>query len=189
MRFPEFPLSSTDDKLSFRPHIDHVCRKLSQLKCAIRHLAQFLPTELVPQIYYAYIFPHIKYGLEVYGTCSKTNLKVLQVQQNKLLKILSHRNARENTKQMYDELKLLNCESLHKLFISLFVHKQVNNKLPTIFNEYYQQRGAITSRTTRQSKELDVEGARINAGQCTIKYKGAKIWNDLPKNITEKKLK
>jgi hypothetical protein len=174
-----------DEKLSWRYHIDHVSKKLSQLTGAFYHLSKFLPYESVCDIYYAYIFPHIKYGIEVYGTCSKTLLNVLQVQQNKLLKILCKRNIRDSATALHQELGLLSCQNVNEQFTLLFVFKQRNNLLPNIFMDYYKLVGDVNVRSSRQSNLIFVLRHRLQAGALSMKIYGAQHWNDVPIELRE----
>jgi hypothetical protein len=77
-----------DEKLNWKYNIAHICSKLNQLSGAFRYLADYIKPDNIRQIYYAYVFPYIKYGIEVYGSCDQSILKPLQTAQNKLLKIL-----------------------------------------------------------------------------------------------------
>ena len=42
---------------------------------------------MMRQLYYAFIYSRIKYGIELYGISSASNMNKVQVIQNKLLKI------------------------------------------------------------------------------------------------------
>jgi hypothetical protein len=80
-----------DDKLNWKCHINCINSKLSQLTGAFRYLASYIKPANAKQIYYAYVFPYIKYGIEVYGTCDPSIMKSLQISQNKSLKLLTNR--------------------------------------------------------------------------------------------------
>jgi hypothetical protein len=172
-----------DEKLSWKYHIDYVAKKLSQLTGVFYHLSRFIPVELVSQIYYAYVFPYIKYGIEVYGSCSKTALNIIQVKQSKLLKIVCKRDMRDSSTALHQELKLLNCQSIHELFTLIFVYKQQNKLLPDIFNNYFRLVGEVNERITRQQNNLYIPKSKLTQGTLTMKRHGAELWNDLPEEL------
>ena len=149
------------------------------------YLAKVLNKDCIRQVYYAYVFPYIKYGVELYGTCNDSLMKKLQTEQNKLLKILYAKGMRYSTNLLYTELKLLKCLDVHKLFVGVFVYKQQNRSLPKIFDNYYRQNSDICARSTRQSNELYTPLFRTKMGQKSLKYIGAKIWNSV-NEITRK---
>jgi len=126
-----------DENLNWTHHVEYVINKLVKLKGAFYYFANVVSNECIRQIYYAYVFPYIKYGIEVYGTCNESVMKRLQVEQNKLLKILYKKDRRYGTNKLYSEVKLLKCTDIHRFFIGIFVYKQQNKMLPIIFDNYF----------------------------------------------------
>jgi len=180
-----------DEKLNWQTHIDYICKKLNKLQGALHYLAQFLPEQLVTQVYNAYVLPHITYGIEVYGTCCKTTLKKLERIQNRMLKILCKKKYRDSATALYNNLKLMKCKYIYKCSTVMFVYKQMNNKLPAIFNGYFTEVCEYVARNTRQSKDLSLKKNRLQTmGDKTMKHKGATLWNKLPIDIrTENSVK
>jgi len=172
-----------DEKLSWSHHVEYICNKLVRLKGAFNYLADMLTEENIKQLYYAYVFPHVKYGIEIYGTCSDLLMKKLQTEQNKLLKILCRKNRRYPTNQLHSELKVLNCYDIHKLFIGVFVYKQQSNMLPAIFDTYFKLNSDVCMRTTRQSDDLYIPLCRTKTAQRSLKYIGAKLWNSIGDHV------
>ena len=158
-------------------------KKLTKLNGAFYHLSQFINKEFINQVYYAYIFPQIKYGIEVYGTSGKTLMSRLQIQQNKLLKILSRKQQRYSSTLLHSELGLLTCLNIHNLFVLIFVHKQRYNLLPDIFQQYYKLNRDTRNINTRQINDLYVPKMRTNTGVLALKCHGAKLWNNLDEEV------
>ena len=59
-----------------------------KLAWAFYYISEFINNDSVLNIYYAYIFPHIKYGIEIYSACPAYVMNLLQATQTRLLKIL-----------------------------------------------------------------------------------------------------
>ena len=57
--------------------------------------------------YYAYIYSKIKYGIEVYGTANATQIKKVQVKQNRALKVLFNKDFLTPTDSLHKELEVL----------------------------------------------------------------------------------
>ena len=64
-----------DDKFTWQNHIDHLCSKLIKLTHVFRAISRFIDQDMAIQLYYAFVHPHITYGIEVYGTMCKKYVK------------------------------------------------------------------------------------------------------------------
>ena len=53
-----------DDKLNWVPHFNSSINKLGKLKGAFHYISQYEDKPYLKQIYYAYEFPNIRYGIE-----------------------------------------------------------------------------------------------------------------------------
>ena len=174
---------SLDYKLNWENHINDVCKTLKKLTCVMHYLSQFIDDSHAHIVYNSYIFPHIKYGIELYGTAKKTRLRKVQIMQNRLVKILYKRSYMDSSKALLKEKNILNCKSLNQYFTLVFVYKQQNNLLPNIFQHFYQPISDTHSYETRQQGNLQMKSFRTDCGQTSISYYGAKLWNLLPVEI------
>ena len=173
-----------DEKLSWLHHVNIVCKKLSKLGYVFRILAKHINHNQICQLYYAYVYPHIYYGIEVFGTCNKTVMQTLQVAQNNILRIFLHTNRRYSATEMHNKLGLLKISDVFQTAVLSFVYKQRCRILPQVFNDYYH---VVSDRVTRSRKnnDLHIEFARTTCKMKSIKILGARLWNDLPSNIKE----
>jgi hypothetical protein len=176
-----------DENLTWTDHINFISNKLIKLSSALYYLSSFINMSHVRQIYFSYIFPYVKYGIEIYGRCPNYNMKRIQITQNRLLKILCHRKKTDSATALHQELKLLTIVQIRDLFTSIFVYKQQNNLLPNIFASYYKRNDELCLRTTRQSENIHLPKYRTSIGQNALKYRGAKLWNSLPENVKSSK--
>ena len=172
-----------DEHLNWKKHVEYILSKLVKLEGAFYYLASIIDQNHIKQLYYAYIFPYIRYGIEIFGVCDLTTMKKLQVKQNKLLKILCQKNRLYSTNELHEELNILKCVDVHKFFTSIFVYKQQKGTLPIVFQHYYTQNHNVCSRSTRQSNDIYVPRFRTLGGQKSLRYVGAKLWNTLNNNI------
>ena len=65
------------------------------------------------------------------------------------------------------------------------VYKCINNLTPDYLRERFKQRSEIHQRNTRQKSELTLPKCRLAAGQRAFAFRGAKIFNSLPKFIRD----
>ena len=72
-----------DDNLTWEPHINNICSALVRYYSIFYNIRNSITSDIARAIYYACIFPHISYAIEIYGTANDTLMSKLQVQQNK----------------------------------------------------------------------------------------------------------
>ena len=68
----------------------------------------------VGQLYDAFLYSKINYGLEVYGNTSSRIISQLQVMQNKLLKYVTRVDIRTITNLLHTSLDIIKMEHKHK---------------------------------------------------------------------------
>ena len=77
-----------DNKLCFKQHIDHFCKKLARLKGVFLAGNVFSRTFLF-RFYQIYAKPFISYGILVYGCASKTSLIKILSNQKRILRTIA----------------------------------------------------------------------------------------------------
>ncbi len=63
------------------------------------------------------------------------------------------------------------------------VYKQRNNLLPDVFDGYFKPTNEIHNLQTRNAHKLSLIRVKNNYGKSTLKYQGAKMYNELPNDI------
>ena len=56
--------------------------------------------------------------------------------------------------------------------------------LPVIFANYFTVRNEVHTVNTRNSTKLNLMKVKTNYGKNTLKYTGAKLYNNLPRSFT-----
>ena len=92
-----FPETSTkylgiilDKNLNLAEHLQYVSEKVSSIAGGIiyRQL-HYLTPKLLKQVYYSIAYPHLQYAITSWGKAPQTYINKAQVQQNRLIRILS----------------------------------------------------------------------------------------------------
>jgi len=178
-----------DNELKWNKHIDNIYHKLIKFTSIFFKLRDNLPKEILKQIYFAFIHPHILYGVELYANTSKNHLEKLMKLNNKLLRILQHQPVSAPINQLYMKYFTLPIPELHKLQLCLFVHKFIHHPelLPDIFKHcnYFVHNERVHIYDTRNKANLHLLSSRTACGQRNSQYKAAILWNDLPTNLKD----
>ena len=77
-----------DETLNWNEHVNELCKSLIKYFGIFNHIKYKITPVVVRQLYYAFIYSRIKYGIELYGSSSASNMNKIQVIQNKLLKMV-----------------------------------------------------------------------------------------------------
>ena len=173
-----------DKDLSFTKHTSYIKSKLTKLTSVFYYISDFIDESDIRRIYFAYVFPYIKYGVEIYGLSSQTNRRSLQGIQNKLLKILCKSGRYDSPSVLYKQHNILNVVEISIFFILRFVFRQLNGLLPTVFRPYFTSNAETGLRRHRSENKLHVPYFRLEYGRKSIQCLGARLYNKLPEDIT-----
>ncbi|CAL4165536.1 unnamed protein product, partial [Meganyctiphanes norvegica] len=71
-----------DNKLNWKPHITHLCNKISKSIAILRFLKSSFPKRILKLIYMSLIHSHINYCNLIWGSAEKGNLKPILILQS-----------------------------------------------------------------------------------------------------------
>ena len=66
-----------------------IAKKLSIAVGVMYKLKHYIPNYLLKTIYYSIAYPHITYSITTWGSATNKYIKKIQVQQNRIVRILS----------------------------------------------------------------------------------------------------
>jgi hypothetical protein len=172
-----------DDKLCWDNHINSVCKNLLRYFGIFNHIKTTTTQGTARQIYFAFIYSRISYGIEVTGSCSNRLLSKLQVIQNKLLKLLLRLDRMTATNHMHSKLHLLKVEDIFKMKTLLFVNKCLTGNCPPHFAQYFSWR---EHNYNIRNKLLVSHRSRTTCGSLCVSRLGAQMWNNLDRELKAK---
>lgn len=109
-----------DRGLTWKDHINSVCSKLASGVFVLRSLSRFCPTQILMTAYYGLIYPHLTYGVVVWGSSANSELLRVFRLQKKAVRIVAKLRKRESCKPAFKQLKLLTLPSIYILETVLF---------------------------------------------------------------------
>lgn len=174
-----------DNYLNWKPHIEKIRNKLLSLTGALHSLSKCLPRNVRYIIYNSLVKPHIDYLIEIWGTAAKSNLEIIQVAQNKLIKTLFNYKFRTPTQKIYEDTKIMNIAKTYKYYTCLLIHKILNKNINTTLT--FTKKHQVQKKKLRNSNFLVTRTPRTNYGKKNIEYEGINMYNNLPLTIKEAK--
>ena len=173
-----------DEKLTWNEHITYVYKSLLKYYGIFNQIKSFVNKKIIRQLYFAFICSKIKYGIEVYGSCSKEHLHRLQVIQSGLLKMFLRLDRRTDTDLLHKSIRLLRVDDIYRQQLIMFTNNCLLKRLPHTFDNYFEHR---ISQYDLRDLGLQVSYGRTNYGLSKVKNTAARLWNSLPTELTEKK--
>ena len=172
-----------DEKLNWNEHVQSICNSLLKYFGIFNHIKNKVNRKTARQLYFAFVFSRIKYGIEIYGNCSDGNKNKLQTMQNKLLKLLLQLERLTPTKKLHKDLNVLKINDLYKCNVLSFVNDTLMRKCPEIFETYFQLK--YSRYDFRQKGQLKMPPARLNLGDRAVRTHGVKLWNGMETSIQQ----
>ena len=174
-----------DSSLSFTNQINKIEAKISTALGILFRLQHFAPKQIVISIYYSLVYPHLCYGIIVWGSTSNYLLNRLQVLQKKCLRVIKGWQFKQKIKPLYEKYDFLNINQIHFFKVAKIMYYSVHRLQPAIFDDYFKFVSSVSRHRLRSVNDdkLYLPFFKNKSGQNSIKFKGVKIWNSLPKNI------
>ena len=172
-----------DEKLNWNDYVDYVCKSLVKYFGIFNQIKHTVTKRLSRQIYFAFIYSKIQYGIELYGSSSQSNMSKLQILQNKLLKLLLKMDRDTPTYVLHAQMKILKVTDVATCKVLTFVNDILCGNCPKSFENYFQIK--VTRYSTRQTAQLQVPRCRIPLADRAVRVKGASLWNKMHKNVKE----
>ena len=91
-----------DSSLNWKKHVEYVSTKLARITYLMRNLRYIMPLSNLIQIYFSLFESHIRYGLFLWGNCTK--IDIILKQQKAILRIFNNSNARESCRPLLKKL-------------------------------------------------------------------------------------
>ena len=88
-----------DEFLSFKPHVDMLCSKISKSLFCLNRVKNFVNSKSLRLLYFSMIHSVITYGINIYGCANKTTLEKLIVKQKQAIRTICNATYRAHTVQ------------------------------------------------------------------------------------------
>ena len=154
-------------------------------------------------IYYSLIYPHLLYGIPVWGNADNVNINSLLVLQKRAVRtILNKYNnihtvfklpgnpdmywlidtfVKVSSSPIFKSLNILKVQDIFNTETLKFVYDSVNKSNPSQFHEYFHYSTNLHNTAANRNGNLNTPQVRtVTYGLKSIKYTGCILWNDLP---------
>lgn len=172
-----------DESLSFKEHTQSVSRRVARSLFALGKIRSLITKRMALELYYALIYPHFLYCINIWGGTHKYILHQLYILQKRAVRIIATpRHYLAHTDPIFNNLNLLRLDDIYFFSISSYMYRVFLRDVPAAVLEIFDKNTHNHNHNTRQSTRY-----YINRPQCTLSctqkafsYRGPTIYNALP---------
>ena len=170
-----------DEKLTWKPHIAHVKKKMSKSIFILNKVKHVLDCDSMRLLYCSLISPYLSYCAEVWGNTYVTTLKPLYMLQKRAIRIVHKAHFREHTNRLFIKSRVLKLEAVVKLQTLLFMFRAKSKMLP--FNLQVLFKASSESGDSRRKYDFKHKFARTTQKQMCPSVIGIRMWNALDDDL------
>ena len=127
-----------DKNLTCKPHISHVCKKISKSIGIIYRARFYLLASTKLSLYYKLIYPYLSYCNTAWFSTYVSNLSCIFLLQKRIVRVLTNSiSYRAHTAPLFSKLKILSIHQLNSFHIGKFVFSYHNQLLPPSFRNLF----------------------------------------------------
>ena len=162
-----------DHKLSWKPHIHLVRRKMSKTIAILHRSKELLNQNSLYLLYCSLVVPYMSYCVEVWENTYKSNVKPVFTLQKRAIRIIKKADYREPTNALFINLYTLKFLDIVNLQTLLILFKAHNNLLPSGLQRLFVIKD--TNYELRNTGMFETTWARTNIKQHCVSVKGVSL--------------
>ena len=170
-----------DEQLKWKPHISHVCSKVSKGIGIIWRIRYLLPKSVVKTLYYTLVYPYLHYGITIWGCNYNSNLQRLGILQKRAIRIISNSSYNAHTNPLFKANSILKLQDITTLNIASIMYLYSTCQLPKTFQHLFKLNSEVHEHNTRQSQNFHTLSKKSKLSQFSISYMGPLVWNKFKK--------
>ena len=197
-----------DSRLTFKHHITSISLKLSRTTGAMRRIRNYVSDKTLLMIYHSLIYPHLLYGVSVWGNADAILLDTLHILQKKAVRIISNNDKyiqtlfelpgqpitywlvdsyeKVHSSPLFSNLNILKIFDIFKASILTFVFDSLKKTNPIQFHDIFRYPANTLNTAANRRGNLDTPHVRtVTYGLKSVKYTGCVLWNELPSDIRD----
>ena len=125
------------ENLSWKPHINYICKKISKSVGIIYRSRFYLSTTTKLLLYYTLIYPYLSYCNIIWGSTHVTSLNRIFLLQKRAVRAILNSNYRAHTTPLFSQLKLLDIFKINSFYLAKFMFLYHNHLLPSPFSTLF----------------------------------------------------
>lgn len=175
-----------DDRLQFKDHCDYMLKKIGKKTSFLNRIGNFISAYARCTVYKSIIAPHFEYCASLLVGVGETQLKKLQVAQNRAMRVVLQCNKYTKVEHMLQALQFMSVRQRLYYSVCIFIFKIVNNMAPVVLSNKIEIEVRECDRQTRQAENIRLTLRKTRSAQKSLFYEGIKMYNSLPIEIRQR---
>ena len=113
-----------DNSLSFKPHIDKICSKLSKNIGVMYRMSYYVPETVLLNVYYSIIYPYLMYCCVAWGGAAAVHIDKLLTLQKKAVRIITHSGYLDHSDPLFRRTNLLKMPDIYAYNCCILAYKR-----------------------------------------------------------------
>lgn len=172
-----------DNHLKFKKNIDYIVKKVGAKISYFGRISNKLNFEARILVYHTIIEPYFNYCSSIIFLSNEGDLKKLQKQQNRALRIILQCSKLTKIEYMHNKLGFLNIWQNTVYNVLVLIYKCINNMMPGYMSKYLIYNKEQHDYETRQREHFRLPKCKKSSTQNSLYYKGLKLFNQLPNEL------
>ena len=110
-----------DEEPSWKYHINHIASKISKMTSIMAKARHHLTSKTLLTLYHTMIYPYLNYCNNIWGSTYPTRLLSIFKTQKKIVMTMTFSNYNDDTKPLFQSLKILNIYQLNTYLTAVFM--------------------------------------------------------------------
>ena len=174
-----------DDKLSWKPHTNNICKTISRNIGIINKLKWYLPRNVLLTLYSTLVLPYLNYGILAWGNATVSQIQKILLLQKKAMRIICHSDYRAHTDSLFKGNNILKINDIYSLNLGTFMYQLKKKDLPKVFHNMFTTNNEYHNYPTRQASFYHLPRTRTLFANKIFTNSGPKFWNSLSPEIRE----
>ena len=175
-----------DQHLTFKHHIEFLCKKISPIIGILGKVRWFLPKHICILLYKTLIHSQLAYCIESWGSASNFAFSPLERLQKKVLRFISHSAFDAHTAPIFHKLGILRVRELFFYKICIIVFKELRGlKVCTKYGFNRDNYSRETRSSTRGLLQIPHTTKLSNSLFKTLSHVGPRFYNLIPQTAKD----
>ena len=125
-----------EEHISWIDHVRTVENKIAKNIGLLYRVSQFLDEDSLKTVYFSYIHSYLNYANIAWASTYATKLKRVYLKQKHAVRIVFNKDKLTHSKPLFKNLNALNVYQINIYQHLNFMHKFINNQIPSIFSDF-----------------------------------------------------
>ena len=180
-----------DENLSWNNHVKSISLKLRRANGALSKLRHYVSSNVLNTVYYAIFHSHIFYACQIWGQNKSIITNRIFILQKSAVRIMSFASFRSHSDPLFQKLNILKFFDMVQNQNIIFMHKLLNNNLPSDLQNTFALLTSDSSHNTRNKNYITFVIPQVNTqqfGTYSIKFQCIKSWHFFSKQFSASNL-